>query len=48
MNTILSPSAQRISVHETGGTPQLAAVNITRDTFHGDWNYNINPSQTKS
>ena len=23
---------------------QLAAVNITRHTFHGDWNYTITPS----
>ena len=22
---------------------QLAAVNITRRTFHGDWNYTISP-----
>ncbi len=27
---------------------QLAAVNITRHTFHGDWNYTINPSLTQS
>jgi Rhodopirellula transposase DDE domain len=27
---------------------QLAAVNITRHKFHGDWNYTITPSQTKS
>ena len=27
---------------------QLAAVNITRHTFHGDWNYTINPSVTES
>jgi predicted ArsR family transcriptional regulator len=27
---------------------QLAAVNITRHTFHGDWNYTINPSVIKS
>jgi hypothetical protein len=24
---------------------QLAAVNITRHTFHGDWNYTINPQR---
>jgi Rhodopirellula transposase DDE domain len=23
---------------------ELAAVNLTRDTFHGEWNYSINPS----
>ena len=23
---------------------ELAAVNITRDAFHGEWNYSINPS----
>ena len=23
---------------------QLAAVNLTRDAFHGEWNYSINPS----
>ena len=23
---------------------QLAAVNITRDTFHPEWNYTISPS----
>ena len=23
---------------------QLATVNITRDAFHGDWNYTVNPS----
>jgi predicted ArsR family transcriptional regulator len=27
---------------------QLAAVNITRHTFHGDWNYTINPSVIES
>jgi hypothetical protein len=27
---------------------QLDAVNITRDTSHGDWNYTITPSLTKS
>jgi hypothetical protein len=27
---------------------QLAAVNITRHAFHGDWNYTISPSITKS
>jgi hypothetical protein len=27
---------------------QLAAVNITRHPFHGDWNYTITPSLTKS
>jgi hypothetical protein len=27
---------------------QLAAVNITRDTFHGDWNYTIAPSLAQS
>jgi hypothetical protein len=27
---------------------QLANVNITRDTFHGDWNYTITPSLTQS
>jgi len=27
---------------------QLAAVNLTRDQFHGDWNYRITPSETKS
>ncbi len=27
---------------------QLAAVNITRDAFHGEWNYSVNPSHTKS
>jgi len=27
---------------------QLAEVHLTRDTFHGDWNYTINPSPTKS
>jgi hypothetical protein len=30
-------------------TPQqLAAVNLTRDPFHGEWNYRITPSKTKS
>jgi len=23
---------------------ELAAVNLTRDAFHGEWNYSINPS----
>lgn len=23
---------------------ELAAVNLVRDTFHGEWNYTINPS----
>ena len=27
---------------------QIATVNITRDTFHGDWNYTIAPSLKKS
>jgi hypothetical protein len=27
---------------------QLAAVNIARHQFHGDWNYTITPSETKS
>jgi Rhodopirellula transposase DDE domain len=27
---------------------QLAAVNITRHTFHGDWNYTITPSLIQS
>jgi hypothetical protein len=27
---------------------QLAAVKITRDPFHGDWNYSVAPSLTKS
>jgi transposase len=27
---------------------QLAAVNITRHTFHGDWNYTITPSAIQS
>ncbi len=22
---------------------ELAAVNLTRDAFHGEWNYSINP-----
>ncbi len=27
---------------------QLAAVNLTRDTFHGDWNYTVIPSLAQS
>lgn len=27
---------------------ELAAVNITRNQFHGDWNYTITPSTTES
>jgi len=27
---------------------QLTAVNITRDAFHGEWNYLVSPSVTKS
>jgi Rhodopirellula transposase DDE domain len=27
---------------------QLAAVNITRNAFHGEWNYAVSPSVTKS
>jgi hypothetical protein len=27
---------------------QLAMVDITRHAFHGEWNYTITPSQTKS
>jgi len=27
---------------------QLAAVNIRRDAFHGEWNYTVIPSKTKS
>ena len=26
---------------------QLAAVNMTPDTFHGDWNYSIQPGKRK-
>ena len=24
---------------------ELAAVNIVRDTFHGEWNYSISPNE---
>jgi transposase len=34
--------------HITVTDKQLAAVNITRHPFHGDWNYTINPSPKKS
>jgi hypothetical protein len=27
---------------------QLATINITRHTFHGDWNYTITPAHTSS
>jgi hypothetical protein len=27
---------------------QLAAVNITRNAFHGDWNYTVRPSVIES
>jgi hypothetical protein len=27
---------------------QLATINITRNTFHGDWNYTVTPSHTQS
>ena len=27
---------------------ELARVNITRDAFHGEWNYTVTPSHTKS
>jgi hypothetical protein len=27
---------------------QLAALNITRHAFHGDWNYTVHPSLTQS
>jgi len=27
---------------------QLATVNLTRDTFHGEWNYRLTPSAAKS
>jgi hypothetical protein len=27
---------------------QLNSINITRDSFHGEWNYTVVPSQTKS
>jgi Rhodopirellula transposase DDE domain len=27
---------------------QLAAINLTRDQFHSDWNFRITPSETKS
>src|SRR5438477_6204900 len=27
---------------------QLAAVNLSRHSFHGDWNYTISPSRKKS
>ena len=35
--------AKGIDVNE-----QLAAVDITRHTFHGDWNYTVAPSQAQS
>jgi len=38
-------------VYEKGvevGDEQLAAVKITRHSFHGDWNYTITPSVAKS
>jgi hypothetical protein len=25
---------------------ELAAINISRDEFHGDWNYTIHPQQS--
>jgi hypothetical protein len=27
---------------------QMAAVNLTRHSFHGDWNYTISPHRKKS
>jgi hypothetical protein len=27
---------------------QMATVNITRDSFHGEWNYTVTPSLIKS
>jgi hypothetical protein len=33
-----------VEVHDD----QLAAVNITRNAFHGEWNYGISPALTKS
>jgi hypothetical protein len=27
---------------------QLATINITRNTFHGDWNYTVTPSHAQS
>jgi hypothetical protein len=38
------PYPTRIAVTDD----QLAAVNITRDPFHGDWNYRITPTLKKS
>jgi hypothetical protein len=32
----------------TAPDQQFAALKITRHTFHGDWNYSITPSETKS
>ena len=34
--------------HITVTDEQLAAVNMTRHSFHGDWNYTMNPSPKKS
>ena len=34
--------------YETGRTvsaEQMATINLTRDSFHGKWNYTIYPSQ---
>jgi hypothetical protein len=51
-NTGLKIYAQLDDRHDEGGVEvsndQLAAVNIARHTFHGDWNYTITPSVTTS
>ena len=43
----LRPARRKPATSEASRSPtnQLAAVNITRHAFHGDWNYTINPSQ---
>jgi hypothetical protein len=32
----------------TVGDERMATITITRDTFHGDWNYQMVPSLAKS
>jgi hypothetical protein len=42
----LDPEAYERGIEITD--EQLAAVNITRHTFHGDWNYTVIPSLAQS
>jgi hypothetical protein len=41
-----SPRPPQIPAREEISKKELAALNIERDTFHGDWNYVIRPRKS--